>query len=364
MLKNGESIIFEKCDMHFVDRFGFEEAARMVQDYQACSKLPFIYDTYQLADFLHIRRKTLFELTRKPEHHYYPVRIPKKNGGYRTLNVPTGALKECQRVILKQILSRFTPSRYATAYRPGIGICANASPHTGKRYLLKLDLADFFASIRFSQVYSTLFNTRWFPCQIGVMLTSLCCYQEALPQGAPTSPAISNMVMKNFDEALGSWCEKRQITYTRYCDDMTFSADQPLYTVLQKVRSMLKDTTYELNESKTRFITATRRQSVTGLTVNQKVTVARDYKRDLRQEVHYVLRYGPFDTLNHTQKQAPLYEGHPSYCKYLDILIGKVRFVLSVEPENRWFREALEGLLEMQHRYERWAGEAYIPFFI
>ena len=356
-------IIFEKQDLHFAERFGLEEAAQMVQDYRACSSLPFLYDTYQLAAFLGMRRKELFRMTRNPKAFYYPVEIPKKSGGVRKLHVPFGSLKFSQRVILREILSHFTPSRFATAYRTGKSICDNAAPHTGKRYLLKLDLLDFFGSITFEQVYSSVFNTRWFPRQIGVMLTAVCCYRDALPQGAPTSPALSNLVMKNFDEVLGNWCEKRGITYTRYCDDMTFSADVPLGTVLRKVQSLLEDTHFELNEKKTRFITASRRQSVTGLTVNEKVSVDKAYKRTLRQEIYYVLRYGAVDSLLFARREIPLHEDQPSFCKYLDRLIGKARYVLSVEPNNEWFRTAAENLEKMLRSYDVHAGEDYVPYY-
>lgn len=140
--------------------------------------------------------------------------------------------------------------------------------------MLKLDIADFFGSIRFDQVYSAAFNTRYFPRQIGVMLATLCCRKDALPQGAPTSPALSNVVMRHFDQSIGRWCERRGISYTRYCDDMTFSSDKPLFVVYQKAKTILEEMGFELNEKKTRFVTNANRQSVTGLTVNEKVAVS------------------------------------------------------------------------------------------
>ncbi len=90
----------------------------------------------------------------------------------------------------------------------------------------------FFGSITYLQVISSAFNSKMYPAQIGAILTSLCCKDDVLPQGAPTSSALSNIVMKNFDDILGNWCREKYITYTRYCDDLTFSADIPLQKYL------------------------------------------------------------------------------------------------------------------------------------
>ena len=322
-------------DMPFAAKFGIEDATRMVLDFIALNPhLPFIFDTYQLAYQLGVSRKDLFALTRHASAHYRNITLKKKNGDYRTIHAPDTTLKSVQHTILRTVL-RHPASRYATAYVRGRSLTDNASPHVGKRYILKLDITDFFGSIRFDQVYSAAFNTRYFPKQIGVMLTTLCCYRDVLPQGAPTSPALSNLVMKNFDENLGAWCEKRGITYTRYCDDMTFSGDCSLYPVYQKVKNMLRDTAFELNERKTHFITNAARQSVTGLTVNEKVAVSSDYKRRLRQEVHYLLKYGAADCL------ARLGDTETSPETYFNRLVGRLRFVLQIEPDNAYFRRAL-----------------------
>ena len=200
-------------------------------------------------------------------------------------------------------------SQYATAYREGSTLSLNAESHIGRRYLLKLDIADFFDSISFQQVYSAAFHSGYFPKQIGVILTTLCCRKNTLPQGAPTSPALSNLVMKNFDEAIGKWCQKHEIGHTRYSDDMTFSSDKPLFVVYQKVKGMLRDMGLELNEKKTHFVTNASRQSVTGLTVNEKLSVSREYKRKLRQELYYICRFGPKEHLKRLNQERFMIDG-------------------------------------------------------
>lgn len=329
-IKN-EAVTFEAWDMAFVQKFGPARAADMVLTFLDFNPgLPFLFDTRQLAHFLGTGRKSLFDLLRYTDREYRTVNIKKKNGGGRTLHVPGPKLKQIQSVILRHILNAFPVSLYATAYKEGAQLMDNALPHVGKRYLLKLDITDFFGSIRFDQVYRAAFNANYFPKQIGLMLARLCCRQDVLPQGAPTSPALSNLVMKNFDNNMGAWCARRGISYTRYCDDMTFSSDKPLYHVYEKAKAMLEEMGFQLNEKKTRFVTNANRQSVTGLTVNEKVTVSREYKRNLRQELYYLLRFG---------------DSSVARCQ---CLMGKLNFVLQVEPENRWFRQVKERLSTMQ----------------
>lgn len=351
MKVKGEIVTFEEWDMAFARKFDPVRAADMVLAFKDFNPgLPFIYDTYQLAYFLGMGRKSLFDYLKYIDREYRAANIKKKNGGGRTLHVPSRKLKRIQTTILHRILDHFPVSRYATAYKKGAVLADNAAPHVGHRYLLKLDITDFFGSIRFGQVYRAAFNANYFPKQIGLMLTRFCCRQYVLPQGAPTSPALSNLVMKNFDNNMGTWCAKRGISYTRYCDDMTFSSDKPLYHVYEKAKAMLEEMGFQLNEKKTRFVTNGNRQSVTGLTVNEKVSVSRDYKRNLRQEVHYVLRFGCKADISwdFCKKRKGTDE---QYLQYLQHLQGRLHFVLQVEPENQWFCEAANKLSALQKQY-------------
>ncbi len=338
-IKDG-AVEFHNQDMWFVKRFGVEAATEMVLDYTSQIDLPFLYDTNQLAYFLHLRRRELFHCFRNTSHYYHAVELPKKSEGTRRLHVPGLVLKYAQRRILRGIVDHLPISPYATAYVKGKQLADNATPHCRHRYMLKMDITDFFGSIRFDRVYSAAFNTAYFPKLIGVMLTTLCCYDDVLPQGAPTSPALSNVVMRRFDDHIGQWCLARGITYTRYCDDMTFSADVPLYAVYKKVSAMLGEMGFTVNEKKTRFVTNAARQSVTGLTVNEQVAVSHDYKRDLRQQVHYALKYGYADALA-ARQDLPFHTAD----EYAAHLIGRVRYVLHIEPQNAWFKSALQKLL-------------------
>lgn len=355
MIISDAQVFFEPADSRFIEKNGFFRAVHMVRRHAEQFDTPFIHDTRQLACLLGVRYPSLFRTLRHLDWYYEKLVIPKKNGGERVLYAPSFHLKDIQQTILHKILYKIPVSPYATAYIPKKRLRANASPHTGHAYLLKMDVTDFFGSITFLQVLSSAFPSKMYPQHIGTILTKLCCLNDRLPQGAPTSPTLSNIVMRRFDNALGGWCEQRGITYTRYCDDLTFSADVPLFTAYNKAKEMLEKMGLEVNEEKTRFIGHANRQTVTGLTVNEKVSVPADYKRMLRQELHYAIRFGISDSILRGNKTDFISNGKPDAARYYHHLKGKTNFVLSVEPNNTWFREALQQLKEVYH----WTVEEY-----
>lgn len=355
---DANSVTFEPQDMAFVKKFGILEATEMALDYHAeHPNLPFLYDAEQLAGFLGISRGELNDIVNHIQKEYKEAHLPKKDGTYRSLCVPSIRLRFCQDPIKEKILPQLPVSKFATAYQKGSTTRGNAEPHIGKKFLLKLDITDFFGSITFEQVQRTAFNTRYVSRQVGYLLTSLCCKDDSLPQGAATSPALSNIVMYRFDDYIGRWCSQRQIAYTRYCDDMTFSSDRPLYGVYQKVKKMLFEMGFELNEAKTHFISNADRQAVTGLVVNEKLSIPSSYKRNLRQEIYYTLKFGIEDNIVHGNRLNFLEDGQPIRCPtYMTHLIGSVQYVLQIEPENRWFLNAKQKLLDYARAYFRDEG--------
>lgn len=346
MVLNKFTVSFQQQDMHFVKKYGLFKGAKIVRKHYKNHKTPFISDTYQLAYELDILHKNLFELCRNAKKHYKLIKLRKKNGGIRQIHSPDSSLKFVQYRILHYILEKIDVSPYATAYIKGKKLKDNAEPHINHKYLLKMDITDFFGSITYLQVISAAFNSNRFPPQIGAMLTSLCCLDDVLPQGAPTSPMLSNIVMKNFDDIIGNWCKEHNISYTRYCDDLTFSADKPLYNVYLKVKNMLEKRGFEINESKTKFISNSSSQRVTGLTVNEKVTIPREYKRELRQELYYVLKFGFAENILRNNKLEYLKSEVADIHSYYNHLHGKILYILQVEPENKWFIKAGEELEE------------------
>ena len=268
----------------------------------------------------------LYTVSNQIETHYHPVVISKKSGGRRKLLVPDALLRTIQRNLLHHVLEEFQISEFACAYKKGTSIVDNARPHVGAKLVLKLDIQDFFDQITWILVYQNAFPGTHFPPAIRKMLTEFCCLRDRLPQGAPTSPTVSNLVMRPFDVHMGEWCREREIRYTRYCDDLTFSGAFEPEEVIRKVRGFLQVYGFELNRKKTRVLGRGNAQSVTGIVVNEKAQVSRAYRRKLRQEVYLFDRYGI--------KTA---EGPKNDERERRRLLGKMRYVLSVNPEDVWF---------------------------
>lgn len=286
----------------------------------------------------------LYAVSNHPEQHYRAAVIPKKNGGVRRLMVPDDLLCRIQKNILRHVLAEFPVSSYAKAYKPQSAIVENAKPHVGAEEILKLDIKHFFDSITFFQVYRSAFPAVYYPPAIRTLLANLCCCRDTLPQGAPTSPAVSNLVMKPFDEYMGNWCKERGIQYTRYCDDMTFSGEFDRREVKNKVRGFLAAYGFELNEKKTRVQKKHQRQTVTGIVVNEKPQVGRGYRRKLRGEIYYCNRYG---VESHLQRIRECENAEKDSIRYLQGLLGKVNYVLQVNPDDAEFRQAKKQVKQM-----------------
>ncbi len=272
----------------------------------------------------------LYIISNRIKSNYNIFKIKKRSGGYRTIYEPKPLLKHIQRKILQNVLMERKTSSYAKAYCQGIPLKENAIPHVRKAKILKLDIENFFENISFLEVYHTCFPIEYYPKSVGMLLAYLCTYDDHLPQGAPTSSYISNLVMKSFDEELGNWCEKKDISYTRYSDDMTFSGDFEPSIVISKVRKMLGKLGLTLNDKKTHVISKSCCQVVTGMVVNQKVQVPLSYRKKIRQEMYYIQRYGLDSHLKRMKIQ--------NKNEYINSLMGKIGYVLQINQEDQEFQ--------------------------
>ena len=232
--------------------------------------------------------KTIYSISNNIEKNYKIYEIKKRNGKYRTIYEPNLILKQIQKQILNNILNNKSISKYAKAYHKGIQLKDNAIPHINKEMILKLDIKDFFENISFLNIYNSCFPIEYFPKSVGMILT----YDNHLTQGSPTSAYISNLVMKEFDEELGNWCNLRNISYTRYSDDMTFSGAFNPSELITKVRKMLYKLDLELNNDKIHIVYKSSSQNVTGIVVNEKMQVNVKYRNKIRQEIYYIKKFG------------------------------------------------------------------------
>lgn len=280
-----------------------------------------------LIDDLEFSGKALYSLSNHINKHYRGIQIPKKSGGYRQLYVPDRFLKSVQRRINEKLLLMEEISPYATAYRLGGSTKMNAKVHVGKEVLLKLDIKNFFDNLIYPYVKEKAFPEKRYCEQNRVLLSVLCVYKDSLPQGAPTSPTISNIIMKDFDNFVGTWCNDNQISYTRYCDDMTFSGDFDPQAVIQLVKLQLRKLGLFLNDKKTVVVRKGQKHSVTGIVVNEKISAPSEYKKEIRQQMHYCMKFG---VKSHIERQG----GNESPENYVAKLVGKVNYILNLEPQN------------------------------
>ena len=286
---------------------------------------------------LGISAKTLYAVSNNISKHYRKAKLPKKSGGYRNLSVPDEALKSIQKRITEVLLIHMSVSRYAKAYRFGSSTLRNAKHHVGKLVVLKLDILHFFDSIRYSTVKDKAFPAEIYAEPLRILLTMLCYHKDALPQGAPSSPTITNIILYEFDELIGTWCRERGISYTRYCDDMTFSGDFDPAEVIRFVKTELKKLGFLLNEQKTKVQRPGQQQTVTGIVVNEKLSIPSDYRRKLRQELYYCRKFGIREHLQKTGLEIPEET-------YRMQLLGKVNYVLQVHHNDRDLIEARKWL--------------------
>lgn len=300
--------------------------------YLTKSKYNELLSSFNLVNTSDIKKinKILYGISNNIDLNYEEIIIKKKNKSLRYLNEPSPILKSIQKRILKNVLEEKMISKCAYAYKKGLSTILNAKNHVGCKVILKLDIENFFDNINFYKVYNSCFNERLYPKKLGMLLTNLCVYNDMLPQGSPTSGYISNIVLRDFDCNIDAYCKDKNINYTRYSDDMTFSGDFDIRKLIKYVNELLYKEGFRLNKSKIKVVLNTTRQQVTGIVVNEKINLSKNYKRKIRQEVYYVLKYG---IKSHIKKRNI----NLSCNRYLSMLLGKINYVLTVNPNDKEF---------------------------
>ena len=297
---------------------------------------------FSLTDIFNMREKEIYYVSNHISKHYKRVEIPKKTKGVRILYIPSKKLMYMQRIILNAFLSEYRISECATAYHKGSTLVSNAQPHRNKKYVLKLDIEDFFGSITYGRVYKMFFEH--FPVKYAKLFTELCCYNDKLVQGAPTSPAISNIIMLDFDNRVESYCKENNISYTRYCDDITLSADFSLERTYHRIKKELQKAGFKLNKRKTHFVKNTHQQRITGVVVNEKIQVPIEYRKKLRQELYYLYRFGANNVILKNNYTDYISNGNTLDVKYINSLLGRINYVLQIDPDNNEFAKEKEKL--------------------
>lgn len=278
--------------------------------------LPVLFDAGHVWKTLRLQ-----EIDLTSYHTFYISQIAKD----RRITAPSQPLKQRQKWILREILSKLEVSPYAHGFEAGRSIKTNALLHADHPYVLCVDIQDFFPSIS-SQAVQRIFQEAGYSPSAAQMLGQLCCYQGVLPQGAPTSPKLSNLFFRKLDRQLAEVADRAGAVYSRYADDLTFSSSIPLRGLLPRVKTCLKAEGFSLNDQKIHFYGPGVPKRITGLTVqNGEVRVPKSFKRALRQEIYYCRRYGVLTHLENVNSRR--------FIHYREYLYGKAYYVHMIEPE-------------------------------
>ena len=297
--------------------------------------IPIIFDFQHLCLLLGRNRKYLASVINSSINHYREFEIAKKKGGKRLISVPYPALMECQQWISLHILSKVKIHYSAHGFAVNKSIITHSKIHIGQTHLLKIDLKDFFTSIKINQVI-TVFNSLGYNHWVSFYLASICCLNGVLPQGAPTSPILSNIVAKSLDRRLMEFAKRFKLHYSRYADDLAFSGDMIPVKFIEYITLIIESCGFKVNEEKTRLIKHKGKRILTGISIcEDSIKVPREYKRNLRMEIHCIRKLGLHI---HLRKKKIKNQD------YLQSIIGKINFWLSVEPDNSFAKKALAEL--------------------
>lgn len=247
-----------------------------------------IFKGPDLALVLGISPKLVSHMAKFPQKYYRTFQIPKGNGSFRNITAPRVFLKTVQRYILDCILSQVPLPESVVGFRRGYNCKSGAKQHIGKHFLWNIDIKDFFPSITKPMV-ERMFSSLGYPEAGSHFMTDLCCLNDRLPQGAPTSPAISNIIFSPLDISLSKLAHSYQIIYSRYADDLSFSGDNLIPEGFRKnVTALLSQSGFTLQETKSRLMGPAVRREVTGLTINTQVSIPRVKRRNLRAFFHQI----------------------------------------------------------------------------
>lgn len=216
---------------------------------------------------------------------YQQKSIPREGKEPRILSIPDPYLKNVQRRILNRILIPIEVNDAAHGFMKHRSIFTTLESHTGKRVVIVIDIRNFFDTITAKRVCGMFKSIRFEPKDAAV-LAKLCCYKDKLPQGAPTSPMIANIICRKLDSRLAGLTGKKGYAYTRYADDLIFSGDERLIRLIPLFKQIIKEEGFEIAEEKFRIMRSGARQRVLGLNVNTQVSIPRKVRRIIRAMIN------------------------------------------------------------------------------
>lgn len=284
-------------------------------------KLPVIKSVNHLLKILELDsndEKMFFYSSNRKKYLYREYTIRKRSGGNRIIEVPNDRIKTIQKAIYKVFLSNFKMSSSCIGYIKNKSIVNNAGPHLGSKTLLKFDIKDFFPSIKLPKVISQ-FRYFGYGKNVSRYLSYLCVNKRfSLPQGAPTSPMLSNLVCIKMDKRIESYCDKCNLKYTRYADDITISSKEKLSIMkCEKIKdivyTILEDEGFTPNYKKYKRFINGQLLKVTGITVNDKLGPDKKIIRELDNAIRYISQYNLESHLNKINYKSKIEYRHHLY---------------------------------------------------
>lgn len=261
--------------------------------------LPTMTDFGELIQHLRLDGKLVYWLASNANEKYKVHYIKKSNGGLREISSPVQSLKIVQRWILDNILSKIKVSPYSYGFQKsncGSPLLCCAEKHRRNLYIMKIDIKDFYPSIKREKVFFT-FTDIGYNAVIANILANLCTHKDSLPQGAVTSAYLANLICRNLDYRIAGLCNRRDIVYTRYADDLVFSSDNrdSLKRIYGFVQSIVSSEGFVINDNKTQFLSPGTRKQVLGITVNDNLIKApKDMKRMVRAMIYKTIVSGDY----------------------------------------------------------------------
>lgn len=294
---------------------------------------------------------------------YKSFEIAKRNGGARLIETPVLPLKQMQRQFATVLLDAYNGPLHVHGFIAGRSTISNATQHRRQTWTVRVDLQEFFPSIGFGRVRGLFRKSPFFyPPEVATLLAQLCCHRNGLPQGAPTSPIISNFICRGLDSDLARLAADLRCYYTRYADDLCFSTnliDVPSDIAVaggkgemscgMRLDEIVRSHGFHVHPEKTSCIRDTRRQLVTGLVVNEKTNIRREHIRRINTALHIWERYGRDEAEAAFYRSNPRLNQPPKHTKgFVDVVRGHIAHIGAVRGLNDRVYLKLAKRLEKQ----------------
>ena len=320
-----------------------EESQKLLLDYAENlnnKSLPIIFSIDHFSKLVGYEELLIYAIMNSPSRYYHSFFIPKRNRKLRQIREPYPTLKEIQNWILHNILHHIPVSKYAKAYVKGKGLIDNVKFHKNQKVIIKLDIKNFFESITQSKI-NLIFLNLGYTKTVSYILSSLCFLDNKLPQGAPTSPYLSNIFFSQIDKRIGTYITNLKLRYTRYSDDITISGnieDKQIKAIISFCENTLSEYGLKSQRNKTKILRQNHCQYVTGVVLNKKISAGTKYKKEIRKEIYFINKYGLDSHMIRIKLEKQNYLSH---------LLGKINWVLYLEKNNKEFLKYRQDIIEL-----------------